>query len=249
MGSANEKLTEKPAVRHFATTHWSIVLSAGRSDSIHVRDSLEALCRTYWHPLYSFIRRKGFSPADAQDLTQDFFTRLIEKDWQADLDRKKGKFRSFLLASLCHFLSNEIDKSKAQKRGGGRIFISIDGESAETRYRLEPSHAISAEKLFERNWAMTLLDEAMNRLRSEYVAAGREILFDTLKDTLTRGKGSQPYTELAVQLSMSESAIKVAVHRLRQRYRKVLRDEIAETVSTPDDVDDELRYLFSVLSS
>jgi len=234
--------------RKFCTTHWSVVLNAGSDDS-SAGKALDELCRTYWYPLYAFARRKGFSSTDAQDLTQGFFARFIEKKYLDDVDQSKGKFRSFLLTSMTHFLLNEIDKNKAQKRGGGHKLISIDAELAEKRYSLEPSHDLSADKLFERNWALTLLDNVLNNLRGEYVEGGKELLFEQLKEVLTSGKTSRTYAEIATQLEMTEPAIKVAVHRLRTRYRKLIRAEIANTVSSPDDVDDELKHLFAVLSN
>jgi RNA polymerase sigma factor (sigma-70 family) len=230
--------------RQFVTTRWTIVLTAGRTDT-QAHAALEKLCQTYWYTLYAYVRRQGHSPEDAQDLTQEFFTKLIAKNYVRDVDRSKGKFRSFLLASLKHFLANEWDKSRAQKRGGGQTIVSLD---AETRYRLEPADVVSADKIFERRWALTLLDEVLKRLRDEYAADGKVKLFEQLKETLTGERGTIPYAKLGDRLGMTEGAVKVAVHRLRQRYRETLRAEIAETVSGPEEVDEELRHLYAALS-
>lgn len=233
-----------PAARQFVTTRWTIVLTAGRTDTTQAQVALGKLCQTYWYPLYAYVRRQGHSPEDAQDLTQEFFAKLIAKHYLGDVDRVKGKFRSFLLASLKHFLANEWDKSRAQKRGGGQTIVSLD---AETRYKLEPADNVSADKIFERRWALTLLDEVLKRLREEYADDGKGKLFDHLKVTLTSERGTIPYAALGTQLGMSAGAVKVAVHRLRQRYRDVLRAEIAETVARPEEVEEELRALFTAL--
>ena len=234
--------------KKFCTTHWSVVLNAGRDDS-SAEKALDELCRTYWYPLYAFARRKGFSSTDAQDLTQGFFARFIEKKYLNDVDRSKGRFRSFLLSSMTHFLLNEIDKNKTQKRGGEYKLISFDAESAEKRYSFEPYHNQSADKLFERDWALILLDNVLKHLREEYVDGGKEFLFQQLKEVLTTGKTLRTYAAIATQLGMTEAAVKVAVHRLRTRYRELIRAEIADTVSSPDEVDDELKHLFAVLSN
>jgi RNA polymerase sigma factor (sigma-70 family) len=231
--------------RQFVTTRWTIVLTAGRTDTTQAQAALEKLCQTYWYPLYAYVRRHGHSPEDAQDLTQEFFAKLIAKNYLRDVDRSKGKFRSFLLVSLKHFLANEWDRSRAQKRGGGQTIVSLD---AETRYRLEPADVVSADKIFERRWALTLLDEALKRLRDEYAADGKAKLFEQLKETLTGERSTIPYAKLADRLGTTEGAVKMAVHRLRQRYREILRAEIAETVSGPEEVDEELRHLHAALS-
>jgi RNA polymerase sigma factor (sigma-70 family) len=232
----------------FVTTHWSVVLSAGRSDSTHARDALERLCRAYWFPIYAFVRRQGHGPQDAQDLTQEFFARLLEKKYFAGVDRSKGRFRSFLLASLKHFLANEWDKARAQKRGGGQALIPIDVKTAESSCGFEPADNSTAEKIFERRWALTLLDQVLRRLREEHVRDGKEKLFEQLKSTLTETSRSVSYAEIANRLGASEGAVKVAVHRLRQRYRELLRAEIADTVATPGEIDDEIRNLFAALA-
>ena len=233
----------------FVTTHWSMVLAAGHADTPGAQDALARLCQTYWHPLYAYVRRLGYSPHDAQDLTQEFFARLLAKNTLAGADASRGRFRSFLLASLKHFLANEWDKARAQKRGGGQIPIPIDPAVAETSCAgFEPADPATAEKLYERRWALTLLDRVLRRLREEYAASGREKLFEQLKPTLTEASRSVRYAEMATRLGTTEGAVKVAVHRLRQQYRELLRAEIAATVGTPDEVEDELRNLFAALA-
>ena len=232
----------------FVTTHWSLVVSAGRNDTPHARNALEKLCRAYWFPIYAFVRRQGHGPHDAQDLTQEFFARLLEKKQLAVVDPAKGRFRSFLLASLKHFLANEWDKTKAQKRGGGQILIPIDVATAESSGGVDPADHLTAEKIFERRWALTLLDQVLRRLRAEYVRDGKENLFEQLKPTLTEVSRSVRYAEIAARLGTNEGAVKVVVHRLRQRYREVLRAEIADTVASPGEVEDEIRNLFAALA-
>jgi len=233
---------------YFATTHWTIVLSACGTDTPVARDALEKLCRCYWYPLYAFVRRQGNGPHDAQDLTQAFFARLLEKNYLEAVDRAKGRFRSFLLAALKHFLANDWDRQHAQKRGGATCHIPIDTQSAEARYGLEPGHEQTPEKLFERRWALTLLDQVLARLREEFVAVGKAQQFDELKVVLTSDKRTIPYAELGARLGLSEGAVKVAVHRLRQRYRDLLRAEIAETVASAAEVEEEIRHLFAALA-
>jgi len=235
---------------NFTPTHWSVVLAAaGRSDSTHARDALERLCRNYWLPIYAFVRRQGHGPHDAQDLTQEFFARLLERNYLAGVDRDKGRFRSFLLASVKHFLANEWDKAKAQKRGGGHVPISIDATVAENSFSLEPADAMTADKIFERRWALALLEQVLRRLREEYTRDGKEKQFEQLKATLTEASRSLPYAEIAARLGTSEGAVKVAVHRLRQRYRELLRAEIADTVAGAGEIDDEIRNLFAALAN
>jgi RNA polymerase sigma-70 factor (ECF subfamily) len=233
----------------FVTTHWSVVLTAGRADTARAQDALARLCQTYWHPLYAYVRRLGHSPCDAQDLTQEFFARLLAKNFLAGADESRGRFRSYLLTSLKHFLANEWDKARAQKRGGGLVPIQIDPAAAETGCHFEPADPTTAEKIFERRWALTLLERVLQRLRRQYVASGRENLFEQLKPTLTEASHTVRYADIAARLGTSEGAVKVAVHRLRHQYREVLRAEIAETVSAPEEVEDELRNLFAALSS
>ncbi|HLX71004.1 MAG TPA: RNA polymerase sigma factor [Verrucomicrobiae bacterium] len=234
----------------FTPTHWSVVIAAaGHTGSAGARDALEKLCRNYWVPIYAFVRRQGHSPHDAQDLTQEFFARLLEKNYLADADRAKGRFRSFLLASLKHFLANEWDKANAQKRGGGRVLISIDADAVETSFGAELAHELTAEKIFERRWALALLDQVLRRLREEYTRDGKQKQFEQLKQTLTEASRSVPYAEIATRLGTSEGAVRVAVHRLRQRYRELLRAEIADTVASPAEIEDEIRNLFAALAS
>lgn len=237
-----------PKGANFLPTHWTVVLAAGSNNSTHARDALEKLCRAYWPPIYAYVRRQGYDPHDAQDLTQGFFARLLEKNSIAEADRAKGRFRSFLLGALKHFLANQWDKANAQKRGGGQTLIPIDVASAETACGFEPADQVTAEKAFERRWALTLLDQVLRRLRQEHVNEGKEPMFEQLKQTLTEASRSVPYAEIALRLGTSEGAIKVAVHRLRQRYRELLRAEIASTVAGPEEVEDEIRNLFAALS-
>jgi RNA polymerase sigma-70 factor (ECF subfamily) len=235
---------------NFSPTHWSVVLAAaGGADSTRARDALEKLCRNYWPPIYAFVRRQGHNPHDAQDLTQEFFARLLERNSLANVDQAKGRFRSFLLASLKHFLANEWDKANAKKRGGGRPPISIDAAAAESSCVFEPADLLTADKIFERRWALALLDQVLRRLREEYARDGREKQFEQLKLTLTEASRSVPYAEIAVRLGTSEGAVKVAVHRLRQRYRELLRAEIADTVADPREIEDEIRNLFAALAN
>jgi RNA polymerase sigma factor (sigma-70 family) len=233
----------------FATTHWSVVLTAQDRDSTRAEAALAWLCRTYWYPLYAYVRRQGHSPEDAQDLTQEFFARLLAKNYLGDVDRGKGRFRSFLLAALKHFLANEWDRAQAAKRGGGQRPISLDDTDAEARYRAEPADTLSADKIFERRWALTLLEKVLERLRHEYALAGKAELYEELKECLTGCKASARYAELGTRLGLSEGAVKVAVHRLRQRYRALLRQEIAQTVSSPAEIEDEIRHIIAVLGS
>jgi len=224
-----------------------VVLTAARSDTTRARAALENLCQTYWPPLYAYVRRRGYSPEDAQDLTQEFFARLLERNAVASVAPKKGRFRSFLLASLNHFLTDEWDKARAQKRGGGKV-ISLDLQNAETRLGEIPVENFTPEKAYEHRWAITLLEQVYQRLGEEYREQDKTALFDALRFTLAGKSNAAPYAELARKLVMSEGAVKVAVHRLRQRYRALLRETIADTVSSPDEVEEELRYLFRTLA-
>lgn len=232
----------------FATTHWSVVLSASRPESEHYQQALEALCRTYWFPLYAYLRRHGYDAHQAEDHTQAFLTGLLEKHGLRLAEPKRGKFRSFLLAALKHFIANERARDRAQKRGGGRKALSLDCENAEAQYALEPRDELSPEKLFERSWAMTVLDRAMTRLRTEASATNKQEQFDHLKIYLTATEDAAAYREAATKLKMTEGAVKVAVHRLRRRYRELLRDEIAQTVASEEQIDEEIRHLFDALA-
>jgi RNA polymerase sigma-70 factor (ECF subfamily) len=232
---------------HFATTHWTVVLTAGGGDSTRAREALASLCQTYWYPLYAYVRRRGYGAADAEDLTQGFFTRLLELDSLADVRRERGKFRSFLLGSLNHYMTDEWRRASAAKRDIRRT-IPLDPQAAETRYGHEPEDPASPERLFERQWALALLEIVVRRLREEYEAAGKGPLFMALRFAITGDRSAVPYVELAGQLEINEPAVRVAVHRLRRRYRQVLRDEIAQTVASPQGVEDELRSLMAALA-
>jgi len=225
-----------------------VVLTAGHSDTLHARAALEKLCRAYWYPLYAYVRRRGQSAEDAKDLTQEFFARLLERNWVGRADQQKGRFRSFLLSAMNHFLADEWDKARAQKRGGGAMPVPLQFDTAETRYGYEPVDNVTPEHSYERRWALTLLDEVLQRLRSEYEQEGRKEYFAALHPCLVGERTSQPYAELAAKLGTSEGAVKAAVHRLRQRYRELLRDEIAQTVAEPGEVDGELKHLHAVLA-
>lgn len=232
----------------FATTHWSVVLQAGESHSSQSSAALEKLCRTYWYPLYAFIRRKGRTEEDAKDLTQQFFARLLErKDFQS-VDARKGKFRTFLLASLTHFLSNERDYAQAAKRGGGATIISLDAINAEQWHRFEPVSELSPDKLFDQRWAMTLLEQAVSQLREEMMAGGKAGQFEQLKTFLTHEPRASDYAAMAERLGGTNQSIAVTVHRMRQRYRELVRAEVANTVSSPIEVEEEMRHLYSALN-
>jgi RNA polymerase sigma-70 factor (ECF subfamily) len=248
MPPSENPVTESAKPRdYFATTHWTMVLHAGRSDSTAAREALAQLCQTYWYPLYAYVRRRGHAPEDAEDLTQGFFARLLELGSLADVSREKGKFRSFLLASLNHYLSDEWDRARAQKRGQGRV-ISLDARQAEDRLNREPADTLTPERLFERKWAMTLLDTVVKKLQREYESAGKGPLFLALGFSIVGEKAETPYTKLSAELGMSEPALRVTVHRLRQRYRQLLRDEISRTVATEAEVDGEIQHLFQALA-
>ena len=231
----------------FATTHWSVVVAAGDSSAPVARDALEKLFGTYWYPLYAYIRRRGFGAHDAEDLTQAFFAWLLQSRHLRLADSELGKFRSFLLIRLKHYLSDERKKGHAQKRGGGQPIISLNAQLAEDRYGLEPVTELTPERIFERRWALAVLERSVARLREEYVTAGRTGLFEELKHFPPGQKGQIAYAEVAARLGVTESAVKSAIHRMRMRHRDLLRQEIAHTVSTPAEVDDELRYLITVL--
>jgi len=231
----------------FATTHWSVVVAAGRTDSSQASEAMAQLCRTYWYPLYAYMRRKGYDSHEAQDLTQEFFARLLARNYLNIADRNRGKFRSFLLGSLEHFLAREWTKAHAQKRGGGNVIFSLDEVDAENRYLLESAPELAPDKIFDRRWATTLLEQALERLRADYATDHKGNLFARLEVFLTGNAPEASYAEIAASLNMSEGALKVAVHRLRQRYGELVRTEIAQTVAAPEEIDEELQYLFAVL--
>jgi RNA polymerase sigma-70 factor (ECF subfamily) len=248
--SENFREGGSPTVARFGDTHWSVILSAmNKQRPAEATDARERLCRVYWPPLYAYIRRLGESPHDAQDLTQAFFARFLDKDYLAAVDQAKGRFRSFMLAALKHFLANERDKQRAQKRGGGFAFVPIDFHNAETHCGFEPSQNLTPDIIFQRRWAAALLEQSLARLRSEYAAAGKEDLFEQLKETLTEGRSTIAYAALTAKLQISEAAVKMAVHRLRQRYREAIRSEIAATVAHPSEIEDELREVLRAFAA
>jgi RNA polymerase sigma-70 factor (ECF subfamily) len=231
----------------FETTDWSLIQHARADDSTEARQAMSRLFETYWAPVYAFIRRAGQSPEDAEDLAQAYFARFYEKRYAGDFRPEAGRFRTFLRASLQHFLANEWDKKRALKRGGERRVLSLDSGAAEERYRAEPAHDLTPEALFEREWAKTLLSTCLARLRQEEDVAGRPARFDALKPFLV-GDGPSGYADAARDLGLAETAVRVAVHRLRKRFGGVLREEIARTVDDAADVDDEIRWLLAAVS-
>lgn len=236
-----------PGPEEFATTHWSLVVAAkpDEANRSRARRALEELCRAYWYPLYAFVRNRGYSSSDAQDLTQSFFARLIETAGFASADPERGRFRSYLLGAMKHFLANQWHRAQAHKRGGGVTFLELDALDPEARYALEPAQSTDPDTGFDRQWAQESIARAMEKLRAESEASGKGELFEALKGSLT---GEEPArSETAARLGMTVGAVKVAVHRLRQRYREILRAEIAETVTDPSDVDDEMCHLVDAL--
>ena len=231
----------------FATTHWSVVMAAGRGHSAQAADSLEQLCRTYWYPLYAFVRRHVSEAHDAEDLTQEFFTRFLAKEYFGRADPALGRFRSFLLACLKNFLAEQQRKARRHKRVGGQTTISWDSQTAEERYRLEPADPVTPEQVYDRRWALTLLETVLARLAEEQSAAGKDHLFAELKDCLWGESREMSYGQMAERLGTTEGALKVAVHRLRRRLRDLLREEVAHTVAADADIDEELRHLIGVI--
>jgi RNA polymerase sigma-70 factor (ECF subfamily) len=229
----------------FATTRWTVVLAAGHRSSPQADVALEELCRTYWYPLYAYVRRHGHSREDAEDLTQAFFARLLEKNYLAGISSERGKFRAFLLVALKRFLANEWDRARSQKRGGGVMLLSLDWHDADTRYQIDPADNLSPDKLYDRVWAVTLLERVITLLRDESGAAGNTKLYEQLKPFLMVGKSDIPYAQAAAALELTEGAVRVAVHRLRRRYREILRGEIAQTLSDPAQAGEEMQALFS----
>ena len=237
------------AARQFASTRWSIVAAAGQRRSPQSQEALATLCQIYWYPLYAYARRHLPSAHDAQDLTQEFFAQLLEKDYLQAADPRRGKFRSFLLTAFKHFLSKERERANAQKRGGGHRLLSLDFQLGESRYHLEPADHATPERLYERGWALAILEQTLARLRQEFANAGKEKLFECLKAALA-GEGMQEsYAQVAEELGISEQAVKVAVYRMRRRYQELLRAEIAQTVASPEEVDEELRDLFAAVQA
>jgi RNA polymerase sigma-70 factor (ECF subfamily) len=241
-------LSPLAASPQFRTTHWSVVRQAGGTTTPDVTLALEKLCRTYWLPLYAYIRRRGYGPEEAEDLTQEFFARLLAGDGLSGIDRSKGKFRSFLLAAVNNLLANEWDRANAAKRGGNLTLISFDDETAEGHYHLEPASAETPEKLFDRSCLRTLLSQALISLRAEFSAVGKAAQFEQLKGFLTEDTGDGEYSAVAEFLQMSTGAVAAAVCRMRRRYRELFRAEISRTVTTPVEVEEEIRHLLAALS-
>jgi RNA polymerase sigma-70 factor (ECF subfamily) len=233
----------------FQTTHWSVVMAAGVGATPQSTYALERLCDVYWYPIYSYLRRQNHARHDAQDLTQAFFAHLLANERLRQVHPAKGKFRSFLLASLRHFLANEWDKRQTLKRGGQFKLVSLDEQMAEERFHHEPSHAETPDKAFEQTWAMTVLDAVFAGLRQEYTTDGKAGLFDALRTYLSGDKGVVPYAETAAKFGLSEGAVKMAVLRMRRRFGELLRAEIARTVSRPEEIDEEIRCLFAAVSA
>jgi len=232
----------------FATTRWSVVLAAGQLNDSQAQAALAHLCQTYWYPLYAYVRRHGHSPHDAQDLTQEFFARLLAGNWLARADQQRGRFRSFLLTALKHFLTNEWHRTHAQKRGGTQPILSLNDDRAEERYQLEPVEKSTPESLYERGWALSLLAGVLQQMEQEYAREGKAAWLETMRPALTAEPTEVSYPEIAEKLGLTETAARVAVHRLRQRYRKLIRAEIAHTVHSPAEIDEELHHLLQVLS-
>jgi RNA polymerase sigma-70 factor (ECF subfamily) len=232
----------------FVTTRWTVVLQAGRKSSPHSDRALSELCQQYWYPLYAYVRRRVNSREDAEDLTQGFFARFLEKNYLEGLAAERGKFRAFLLAALKHFLANERDKAGRQKRGGGSYALSLDWQHADERFHFEPPDRATPDRQFDREWALALLERVIQRLESECATAGRAALFAQARGYLMVGEAAIPYAAAATALGMEEGAVRVAVHRLRKRYRELLREEIAQTVNDPAQVSEELRSLQAALA-
>jgi RNA polymerase sigma-70 factor (ECF subfamily) len=234
----------------FNTTHWTMVLACGdENDAERAREALAGLFQTYWYPLYAYVRRHGYGEEDAEDLVQAFCLHLQEKHALAKADRQRGKFRTFLLSSLQNFLGQERERSRAQKRGSGQELIRLDAQEADARYRLEPTISATPETIFEKRWAHALLEQTVSGLRADFVARGKERLFDGLSTFLTSDLRELSYQSAADRLGLPLSAVKTTVHRLRRDYRSKLREEIGRTVSSPDEIDDELAYLRKVLAT
>jgi RNA polymerase sigma factor (sigma-70 family) len=232
----------------FATTHWSVVLEA-QSESPAAQEALEKLCRIYWRPIYSFARRQGIRPEEAQDITQGFFAQLLERRSLSAVRKEKGRLRSYLLGALKYFLADEQRRAMAIKRGKRQRIIPLEDLHADERIEMEPADPVTAEMIYERRWALTVLEQVLHRLKNEYRAAGNAALFDSLKQLLPDEPGAPSQAETAAQLGMTENALRQAFYRFRQRYQSLLREEIAHTVATPGDIEDELRHLIAVLEA
>jgi RNA polymerase sigma factor (sigma-70 family) len=234
-------------VPRFPSTHWSLVVRSADGSSPEARAALESLCGAYWYPLYAFIRRRGHDPDEAHDLVQELFAHLLERNAFAAADPRRGRLRTFLLAVCRNFLADQDDERRAQKRGGGQTIVSIDRQDAEGRYQAEPADTVTPDRLFERAWALALLQRTLGQLRHDYETGGKRPLFERLEPLLAGGTGAEPLASIAASLCMSEGAVQVAVHRLRRRYRELVRAEIAATIDNAADVDDEIRGLFAAL--
>jgi RNA polymerase sigma factor (sigma-70 family) len=245
MQQVNQSLSGK--ADGFSATHWSVVMAAGNGDSVQAAEALDTLCRRYWYPLYAFVRRQGHGAHEAEDLTQEFFARFLAKEYFGRADPALGRFRNFLLACLKHFLAEQWRQAGRLKRGGGQTLLSWDSLTAEERYLSEPADTVTPEKVYDRRWALTLLEQALARLGAEQSAAGKGKMFTQLKDYLWGEGSGTAYAEMAKRLDMTEGALKVTVHRLRQRYRELLREEVAHTVAAVHEIDEELRYLVAVI--
>ncbi len=245
---SNDAFHAPTGAQGFATTHWSVVVAARNGDSPGAAEAMNELCRAYWPPLYAYIRRQGHDIAEAQDLTQEFFARLLERDYLARFDQERGKFRSFLLAFVKHFLSEQREKAGAQKRGGGRALLSLDAAEGEEGYVSEPVDELTPDQIFERRWVQTLLQRAVDRLAAEYVRADKAALFDALKDFQPRQSGSLTFAQIGNQLGATEAAVKSAMQRMRQRHREILREEIAQTITSPAEIEEEIRHMREVLN-
>jgi RNA polymerase sigma-70 factor (ECF subfamily) len=237
-----------PSGEFFQTTHWTVVLAAGQKHTVESDAALEKLCAIYWFPLYAYVRRRGHSKEDAEDLTQAFFAAFLAKDFLTGLSAERGRFRAFLLAALKHFLANQWDRSQSQKRGGAIAHLSLDWQSADTQFQVAATDVQSPDRAYDREWALTLLGTVIQRLATESAAAGRRRQFEELKVLLTAGKGAVPQSATAEALGMSDGAVRVALHRLRHRYRELLRDEIAQTLADPSGMDEEMRALIAALA-
>ncbi len=244
----NDSNNQGDSPRTFATTHWSVVLAAGQKSSPDADAALATLCETYWFPLYAYVRRRGHNADEAQDLTQAFFARVLEKDYVAAADPQRGRFRAFLLTAFKHFLSKERDKARAQKRGGGRAPLSLDFASGESRYVAGPADTLTPDQLYDRQWTIALLDRVMRRLEEEMRKSGKADWFERLKEFIAGGSDGATYAKTAESLGATQAAAKMATHRMRKRYRELLRREIAETVEHVADVEDEIRGLFKAIS-
>ncbi len=245
--SKTNRTSARSGAAQFTTTCWSVVLSAGRNSSPDSKRALASLCETYWRPLYAYVRRRVPDVSEAQDLTQAFFAELLEKNYVGSATPERGRFRAFLLAALKHFLSKQWEKAKAQKRGGGRASISLDFESADSSLRIEPASGLTAEQIYDQQWAIALLGQIMERLKSEFDRTGKAKRFDELKGFLVGDHAGTTYAQAAARLNMTEAAAKKVGSRMRRRYRELLREEIAQTVAGPDEVDEEIRKLFATL--